>query len=156
MHFNRHAAINPNKVALIWEKDEPGTHETVTYKELLEMVCRIANVLRSHGIKKGDVVAIYLPISPIAVASMLACARIGAIHSVIFAGFSANAIATRVQDASAVAIITANEGMVFGIVHVACHLVPLTMGGGLQRNKLIFSIFVRHAWWQMRSIAKCG
>ena len=95
---------------MIWEKDEPGTHEKVTYGELQDMVCRIANVFLSHGIKRGQVVAIYLPICPLAVATMLACARIGVIHSVIFAGFSSNAIASRVQDANAVAIVTANEG----------------------------------------------
>lgn len=98
---------------MIWEKDEPGTHETITYKHLLDMVCRISNVFYSYGIKKGDVIAIYLPICPLAVATMLACARIGAIHSVIFAGFSSNAIATRVQDANAVALVTANEGRYF-------------------------------------------
>ena len=97
---------------MIWEKDEPGTHENVSYGQLLDMVCRISNVFLSHGIKKGDVVAIYLPICPLAIATMLACARIGVIHSVIFAGFSSNAIATRVQDANAVAIVTANEGTV--------------------------------------------
>merc|ERR1719328_579812 len=102
---------NPDKTALIWEKDEPGTHEKVSYGELQEMVCRIANVFLARGIKRGDVVAIYLPICPLAVATMLACARIGVIHSVIFAGFSSNAIATRVQDANAVAIVTANEGV---------------------------------------------
>ena len=97
---------------MIWEKDEPGTHENVSYGQLLDTVCRISNVFLSHGIKKGDVVAIYLPICPLAIATMLACARIGVIHSVIFAGFSSNAIATRVQDANAVAIVTANEGTV--------------------------------------------
>ena len=110
MCFIRHAEKNPDKTALIWEKDEPGTHEKVTYGELQDMVCRIANVFLSHGIKRGQVVAIYLPICPLAVATMLACARIGVIHSVIFAGFSSNAIASRVQDANAVAIVTANEG----------------------------------------------
>ena len=97
---------------MIWEKDEPGTHENISYGQLLDMVCRISNVFLSRGIKKGDVVAIYLPICPLAIATMLACARIGVIHSVIFAGFSSNAIATRVQDANAVAIVTANEGTV--------------------------------------------
>jgi len=108
---DRHAAKTPEKIALIWEKDEPGTHEKVSYKQLQDMICRIANVFLSHGIKRGDVIAIYLPICPLAVASMLACSRIGVIHSVIFAGFSSNAIAKRIQDANAVAIITANEGI---------------------------------------------
>ena len=74
------------------------------------MTNRIANVLRNQRVKKGDIVAIYMPVSPMAVASMLACARIGAIHSVIFAGFSSKAIASRIQDMEAVAVITANEG----------------------------------------------
>ena len=74
------------------------------------MTNRIANLLRDQGVKKGDIVAIYMPVSPMAVASMLACARIGAIHSVIFAGFSSKAIASRIQDMEAVAVITANEG----------------------------------------------
>ena len=74
------------------------------------MTNRIANLLRDRGVKKGDIVAIYMPVSPMAVASMLACARIGAIHSVIFAGFSSKAIASRIQDMEAVAVITANEG----------------------------------------------
>ena len=113
----RHAEKNPDKTALIWEKDEPGTHEKVSYGQLQDMVSRIANVFLSRGIKRGDVVAIYLPICPLAVATMLACARIGVIHSVIFAGFSSNAIATRVQDANAVAIVTANEGRQLYMYH---------------------------------------
>ena len=108
---DRHAAVNPNKVALIWERDEPGQDQKVTYGELLDMVCRIANVFKGQGIRKGDVVAIYMPISPLAVATMLACTRIGAIHSVVFAGFSAGAITSRIRDANAVAIVTANEGV---------------------------------------------
>ncbi len=95
----------------MWEKDEPGQEERVTYKQLKEMVSRIANVLKNHGVKKGQVVAIYMPVSPLAVATMLACSRIGAIHSVIFAGFSATAIATRIHDMNAVAVVTANEGV---------------------------------------------
>ena len=86
------------------------------------MICRIANVFLSQGIKRGDVVAIYLPICPLAVATMLACARIGVIHSVIFAGFSSNAIAARVQDANAVAIVTANEGKYLGMATAAQRL----------------------------------
>ena len=103
---------------MIWEKDEPGTHEEVSYRELQNMVCRISNVFLSKGIKRGDVVAIYLPICPLAVATMLACARIGVIHSVIFAGFSSNAIAARIQDANAVAVVTANEGRCYIIIAI--------------------------------------
>ena len=108
--MDRHARKNPNKVALIWEKDEPGQEVRVTYQELQDMASQIGNLLLDQGIKKGDIVAIYMPVSPLAVASMLACSRIGATHSVIFAGFSSKAIASRVQDMQATAIITANEG----------------------------------------------
>ena len=108
---DRHARENPDQVALIWEKDELGQTEYITYKQLLELVCKIANVLHSAGVKKGDPVAIYMPVSPIAVASMLACARIGAIHSVVFAGFSADSLAQRIQDACAEVVLTADEGV---------------------------------------------
>ena len=106
---DRHARLNPEKIALIWEKDEPGQEVKVTYQELMDLTSRIGNLLLDQGIKKGDIVAIYMPVSPMAVASMLACSRIGATHSVIFAGFSSKAIASRVQDMKAKAIITANE-----------------------------------------------
>jgi acetyl-CoA synthetase len=95
---DRHYVKNPNKTALIWEKDEPGTQEYVSYGELYAMMNRVANMLKAYGIRKGDCVAIYMPNSPLAVASMLACARIGALHSVIFAGFSAEALASRIND----------------------------------------------------------
>ncbi|KAF6039105.1 ACSS1 [Bugula neritina] len=109
--IDRHVESNPDQTALIWEKDEPGTEERVSYKELLDMTCRVANVLKGHGISKGDRVAIYMPNSPLAVASMLACMRIGAVHSVVFAGFSAEALATRIQDASCVAVITTDQAV---------------------------------------------
>ena len=112
---DRYARINPEKIALIWEKDEPGQEIKVTYQELQDMTSQIGNLLLDQGIKKGDIVAIYMPVSPMAVASMLACSRIGATHSVIFAGFSSKAIASRVQDMQATAIITANEGENFEI-----------------------------------------
>ncbi|XP_062864065.1 acetyl-coenzyme A synthetase 2-like, mitochondrial [Trichomycterus rosablanca] len=106
-----HAARDPNRVALIWEKDEPGTEERVTYRELLEMTCRIANTLKTHGVRKGDRVAIYMPVSPVAVAAMLGCARIGAVHTVVFAGFSSDALAGRIQDAQCKVVITCNQGV---------------------------------------------
>ncbi|MBI2657887.1 acetate--CoA ligase [Candidatus Woesearchaeota archaeon] len=95
------------KAALIWEP-ESGEHKTYTYEELLKEVCRLANVLRKLGIKKGDVVEIYLPMIPELPIAMLACARIGAIHSVVFAGFSSDALKDRIQDSSAVLLITAD------------------------------------------------
>ncbi|XP_061183415.1 acetyl-coenzyme A synthetase 2-like, mitochondrial [Saccostrea echinata] len=108
---DRHLDSLGDSTALIWEKDEPGTEEHVTYKQLSQMVNRIANMLKNHGVKKGDRVAIYLPTSPVAIAAMLACARIGAVHSVVFAGFSAEALAGRIQDADAETVITADEGV---------------------------------------------
>ncbi|XP_076058289.1 acetyl-coenzyme A synthetase 2-like, mitochondrial isoform X2 [Oratosquilla oratoria] len=108
---DRHAALTPEKSALIWEKDEPGQEQHVTYRELLDMVCRLANVLLSEGVRKGDRVALYMPVCPMAVAAMLACARIGAIHSVVFAGFSKEALAARIRDASASVVITTDEGV---------------------------------------------
>jgi len=107
--LDRHAASNPQGVALIWERDEPGTHIEVTYKELLEMTCRVANAMKSQGVKKGDVVCIYMPVSPIAVAAMLACTRIGAPHSVVFAGFSAEALASRINDAKVKTVFTTDQ-----------------------------------------------
>lgn len=108
---DRHKEKDANKVALIWEKDEPGQEERVTYGELYTMMNQIANVLKSHGVLKGDRVAIYMPACPLAVASMLACARIGAVHSVVFAGFSAEALASRIIDAEAKVVITADQGV---------------------------------------------
>ncbi|MGQ1786701.1 MULTISPECIES: acetate--CoA ligase [unclassified Saccharicrinis] len=108
---DRHAKEDGDKVALIWEADEPGEGKQVTYKELLREVSRLANVLRHHGIRKGDRVALYMPMIPEAVYAMLACARIGAVHSVVFAGFSAEALRDRINDAKCKAVITANEGL---------------------------------------------
>ncbi|XP_009861319.3 acetyl-coenzyme A synthetase 2-like, mitochondrial [Ciona intestinalis] len=108
---DRHAAKHPDKVALIWEKDEPGNTEKVTYSQLLAMVCKISNCLNDNGVKRGDRVAIYMPVSPVAVAAMLACTRIGAVHSVVFAGFSADALAQRIQDAGVETILTTDQGV---------------------------------------------
>ncbi|XP_065827970.1 acetyl-coenzyme A synthetase 2-like, mitochondrial [Oscarella lobularis] len=108
---DRHARLDPNRIAFIWEKDEPGDVERVSYGDLLESACRIGNALRARGIQRGDRVAIYMPVSPLAAASMLACARIGAVHSVVFAGFSAEALRNRIRDAEAKAVITADEGV---------------------------------------------
>ncbi|XP_063157896.1 acetyl-coenzyme A synthetase 2-like, mitochondrial [Candoia aspera] len=109
--LDRHVQHTPDKVALIWEKDEPGTEEKVTYRELLNMTCRLANTLKRNGIKRGDRVAIYMSVSPMAVAAMLACARIGAVHTVVFAGFSAESLAGRINDAKCKAVITCNQGI---------------------------------------------
>ncbi|KAM4607393.1 acetyl-coenzyme A synthetase 2-like, mitochondrial [Polymixia lowei] len=106
-----HVETHPDRVALIWERDEPGTEVKVTYSELLQMTCRLANTLKRHGVLKGDRVAIYMPVSPLAVAAMLACARIGAVHTVVFAGFSSEALAGRIQDAQCKAVVTCNQGV---------------------------------------------
>lgn len=108
---DRHLATRAQKTALICEGNEPGEVRRCTYQELYHEVCRVANALKSLGIKKGDRVAIYMPMVPEAVFSILACARIGAVHSVIFAGFSADSIRGRVEDSQAKLIITANEGI---------------------------------------------
>ncbi|XP_051662471.1 acetyl-coenzyme A synthetase 2-like, mitochondrial isoform X3 [Manacus candei] len=96
--LDRHVHAAPDKVALIWEKDEPGEEVRVTYRELLELTCRLGNTLKRQGVKRGDRVTIYMPPCPLAVASMLACARIGAVHAVVFAGFSAESLADRIRD----------------------------------------------------------
>ncbi len=108
---DRHAKENPNKIAIIWEGDEPGDSKIITYKELLLNVSKAANVLKKIGIKKGDRVTIYLTMIPELAYIMLACARIGAIHSIIFGGFSAESIAGRIQDCGSNYIITADEGV---------------------------------------------
>ena len=109
--IDRHAKINPNKVAIIWEGDDPNNTKKITYEELKKNVCKTANVLKKIGIKKGDRVTIYLTMIPELAYVMLACARIGAIHSIIFGGFSAESIAGRVQDCESEFVITADEGI---------------------------------------------
>ena len=88
----------PDQTALVWERDEPGAEQRLTYRQLYGQVGRLASALRQHGVRRGDRVALYMPTSPAAAVAMLACARIGAVHSVVFAGFSAQALASRVQD----------------------------------------------------------
>ena len=109
--LDRHLAEHGDEVALIFEADEPGEGREVTYRELYEETCRFANLLRQRGIKRGDRVMIYMPMIPEAAAAMLACARIGAIHSVIFGGFSPDSVAGRIADCQAEAVITADEGV---------------------------------------------
>ncbi|KMK54829.1 acetyl-coenzyme A synthetase FacA [Aspergillus fumigatus Z5] len=106
---DRHAIKNPNKVAIIYEADEPNEGRIITYGELLREVSRVAWVLKQRGVKKGDTVAIYLPMIPEAVVAFLACARIGAIHSVVFAGFSSDSLRDRVLDAGSKVVITTDE-----------------------------------------------
>jgi acetyl-CoA synthetase len=109
--LDRHLAEHGDRIALIFEADEPGEGRNVSYRELYEETCRLANLLKQRGIKRSDRVMIYLPMIPEAAAAMLACARIGAIHSVVFGGFSPESLAGRIADCGACAIITADEGM---------------------------------------------
>ena len=109
--LDRHLAEHGDGIALIFEADEPGAGRTVTYRELYEETCRFANLLLERGVKRGDRVMIYLPMIPEAAAAMLACARIGAVHSVVFGGFSPDSLAGRIADCGAVAVITADEGV---------------------------------------------
>ncbi len=96
--IDRHLPQRKDDVALVFEGDDPGVSFKVTYGELHEQVCRMANVLKAQGVQKGDRVTIYLPMIPLAAVAMLACARIGAVHSVVFGGFSPDSIAGRIQD----------------------------------------------------------
>ena len=109
--LDRHLADHGESTALIFEADEPGAGRAVTYRELHEETCRLANLLLERGIKRGDRVMIYMPMIPEAAAAMLACARIGAVHSVVFGGFSPDSLAGRIADCQAVAVITADEGV---------------------------------------------
>ncbi len=106
---DRHLENKSEEVAILWEGDEPGVSKKITYRELYENVCKFGNVLKDRGIKKGDRVILYMPMVPEAAYAMLACARVGAIHSVVFAGFSPEALASRIIDCGAKAVITANE-----------------------------------------------
>lgn len=108
---DRHVPERGDEIAIIWEADEPGEGRKITYRELQRDVSRLANVLRHNGIRKGDRVAIYMPMIPEAAFAMLACARIGAVHSVVFAGFSAESLRDRINDAMCKAVITADGGV---------------------------------------------
>lgn len=108
---DRHLAKRAQQTAIIWEGDEPKDSLHITYQQLHQHVCRFANVLKSRGVKKGDRVTIYMPMIPEAAYAMLACARIGAVHSVVFGGFSPQALAGRIQDCQSTCLVTADEGV---------------------------------------------
>jgi acetyl-CoA synthetase len=109
--IDRHLEDKADQVAIIWEGDDPGIDRKITYAELFEAVCRFANVLKAQGVQKGDRVTIYMPMIPEAAYAMLACARIGAVHSVVFGGFSPDALAGRIVDCESRIVITADEGV---------------------------------------------
>ncbi len=108
---DRHLAARGDEVAILWEGDDPSEDRAITYRQLHEEVCRMANVLKARGVEKGDRVVLYMPMIPEAAYAMLACARIGAVHSIVFGGFSPEALASRIEDCGAVAVITADEGV---------------------------------------------
>ncbi|WP_166368131.1 acetate--CoA ligase [Psychromonas sp. SA13A] len=108
--IDRHLGTKADQVALLWEGDSPEQDAKITYQELYTQVCQFANALKEQGIKKGDVVCLYMPMTPEAAVAMLACTRIGAVHSIVFGGFSPDAIAGRIVDSSSKLVITADEG----------------------------------------------
>jgi acetyl-CoA synthetase len=109
--IDRHLAKRGDQVAIIWEGDDPKNQKYITYRELHDEVCRFANVLRNRNVEKGDTVTIYMPMIPEAAYAMLACARIGAVHSVVFGGFSPESLAGRIEDCGSKVVITADEGV---------------------------------------------
>ena len=109
--LDRHAQASPDRVAIIHEADEPGQARRFTYAHVLDEVCRMANVLKARGVEKGDRVTLYMPMIPEAAFAMLACARIGAVHSVVFGGFSPEALAGRITDCDSHVLVTADEGV---------------------------------------------
>ena len=108
---DRHLEDRGDQTAILWAKDEPGDYQHITYRDLKHQVCRVANVLLAHGVRPGDRVAIYLPMVPELAYTMLACARIGAVHVVVFSGFSAESLRKRILDAGCRILVTANEGV---------------------------------------------
>ena len=109
--LDRHLKTHPYKPAIIWEGDHPSQHKIISFKELHEEVCRLGNALRKLGVEKGDRVTLYMPMIPEAMIAMLACTRIGAVHSVVFGGFSAESLGNRLVDSRSKVIITADEGV---------------------------------------------
>ncbi|MFZ0669757.1 MAG: acetate--CoA ligase [Pseudolabrys sp.] len=128
--IDRHLATRADQVAIIWEGDDPKESKSITYRQLHDEVCRFANVLKAHGVKKGDTVTIYLPMIPEAAYAMLACARIGAVHSIVFGGFSPEALAGRIEGGNSRILITADEGLRAG------RKVPLKVNADEASNKV--------------------
>ena len=128
--IDRHLAKRADQIAIIWEGDDPSESKSITYRQLHDEVCRFANVLKAHGVKKGYTVTIYLPMIPEAAYAMLACARIGAVHSIVFGGFSPEALAGRIEGGNSRIVITADEGLRAG------KKVPLKVNADEAANKV--------------------
>jgi acetyl-CoA synthetase len=128
--IDRHLAKRADQIAIIWEGDNPNESKSITYRQLHDEVCRFANVLKAHGVKTGDTVTIYLPMIPEAAYAMLACARIGAVHSIVFGGFSPEALAGRIEGGNSRIVITADEGLRAG------KKVPLKVNADEAANKV--------------------
>src|SRR3954465_11351062 len=109
--IDRHLALRADQIAIAGDGDDPAESRHITYAQLHNQVCRFLNVLKSHGVKKGDTVTIYLPMIPEAAYAMLACARIGAVHSVVFGGCSPDSLASRIEGCHSKVVITADEGL---------------------------------------------
>ncbi|KNZ54385.1 acetate--CoA ligase [Puccinia sorghi] len=147
--LDRWAVKDPNRTAIIWVADEDQDSLELSYKDVLEEVCRLANVLKSFGVKKGDTVAIYLPMIPAAAIAFLACARIGAIHSVVFAGFSADSLRDRVVDARSRVVITSDEGKRGGKTIATKRIVDEALDGikGGSSEQHVVEKEDRDVWW---------
>ncbi|MEO5808478.1 MAG: AMP-binding protein, partial [Sphingomicrobium sp.] len=153
--LDRHLAARGDKVALIFEGDEPGEGRTLTYRQLHDLTGRFANLLKREGVAKGDRVMLYLPMITEAAAAMLACARIGAVHSVVFGGFSPESLAGRIQDCGARIVVTADEGMRGGKriplkanVDAACAIA----GGAVERVIVVTRTGADIAWHPQRDL----
>ena len=153
--LDRHLATRGDKVAIIFEGDEPGDGRSLTFRELHDLVGRFANLLRREDVKRGDRVMIYMPMIPEAAAAMLACARIGAVHSVVFGGFSPESLASRIEDTGARVVITADEGVRGGKriplkanVDAACAL----SGAAIERVIVVARTGAKIAWHPQRDI----
>ena len=109
--LDRHLETRGDQVAIIWEGDDPSESENITYRDLHERVCKFANALKAQGVEKGDVVTLYMPMIPEAAVAMLACVRIGAVHSIVFGGFSPESLKDRINDSDCQVVITADEGL---------------------------------------------
>ena len=109
--LDRHLAKRGDQTAILFEGDDPSVSKAITYRQLYEQVCRFANVLKELGVKKGDRVTLYLPMIPELTVAMLACTRIGAIHSIVFGGFSPDSLANRIQDCNSTVLVTSDEGL---------------------------------------------